>query len=588
MKTRLLIALGVVILLLGGCGDGDDDSGGELRQVPRWTTIEETLQRPVVETNPFDPAEVAVSGEFRAPSGEVITMPGFVTRAYQRRLEGGREVLTADGELQWAIRFTPPTEGRWSWRWRVETSSGVEVGHWTDFAVTAAAPGGHGFIRRSRRDPRYLELDDGQPFWAVGENLSWYDARGTFAYDEWMARLAAQGCNYIRLWMPSWAFGLEWIRRDGSGAVRETSLGNYAARLDRAWQLDYVLALAQRHGMFVMLSIQNHGAFSLTSNSEWADNPYNAANGGPLQHPQEFFTDEQALDLFKRRLRYIVARWGASPNILAWELWNEVDLAESPGLPALVAWHEDMAATLRALDPNRHLITTSTSGGALRSLYAIDAIDLAQLHFYAFEGVNAVFTDVLPPAVARLAASGKPVLIGEAGVDFRGPAETLAVDPDADGLHDIIWSGLISGSFGSGMTWWWDNVIDPENLYFHFGPLADLTRGVDFASEGFVASRPAATAGERTLSAFALQGASTILVWVKNPNHQYFAPDPSTVEGAVMVLDAVPPGTWEATWLDTRSGLTLPGGAVDAAAGRVMLAAPTFTRDVALRMVRRP
>jgi hypothetical protein len=101
--------------------------------------------------------------------------------------------------------------------------------------------------------------------------------------------------------MPSWAFGLEWITRGTDGSVSSSTLGNYGARLDRAWQLDYVIELARQHGIMVMLSIQNHGPFSLTSNPEWNDNPYNAANGGPLQSPRDFFTSDEAQQLFKRR-----------------------------------------------------------------------------------------------------------------------------------------------------------------------------------------------------------------------------------------------------------------------------------------------
>ena len=43
-----------------------------------------------------------------------------------------------------------------------------------------------GFLRVSRRDPRQLAYDDGSSYFAVGENLSWYDARGTYAYDAWL------------------------------------------------------------------------------------------------------------------------------------------------------------------------------------------------------------------------------------------------------------------------------------------------------------------------------------------------------------------------------------------------------------------
>jgi hypothetical protein len=36
--------------------------------------------------------------------------------------------------------------------------------------------------------------------------------------------------------------------------------------------------------------------------------------------------------------------WGYSPNLLAWELWNESDLAEQPPtIDPVVDWHREMA-----------------------------------------------------------------------------------------------------------------------------------------------------------------------------------------------------------------------------------------------------
>ena len=176
-----------------------------------------------------------------------------------------------------------------------------------------------GFIRRSTKDARYLVHDDGSPYFAVGENLAWYDKRGTYAYDSWLARLAAQGATYARLWMPSWAFGIEWS---------DTGLGDYTDRLDHAWQLDAVMDTAADQGIAVELSLLNHGAFSTAFDSEWASNPYNVANGGPLATPADFFTSPVARRLFEQRLRYIVARWGYTTNLLDWELWNEADLTD--------------------------------------------------------------------------------------------------------------------------------------------------------------------------------------------------------------------------------------------------------------------
>lgn len=593
-----LAALATLAVAIVGCGGAP--SGGTTTL--QWERFEATLDLPVAAGNPFDPAQADVVGEFVSPSGQTYRTPGFVTRDYARELVAGSEKLTPQGDLRWKLRFTPTEAGDWRWRWSMTTPEGTETSDWQRFTVAGQAGGGHGFLRLSPDDDRYLRFDDGTAYFAVGENLAWYDRRGTFAYDAWFARLAEQGVNYVRLWMPSWAFGLEWIERSAGGEVGSSTLGNYEERLDRAWQLDYVLELAKRHGIYVMLSLQNHGGFSLRVNSEWQDNPYNAANGGPLASPREFFTNDEARELFKRRLRYIVARWGYSPNILAWELWNEVDLAEQPAADALLDWHREMARELRHLDPYDHLISTSIGGDwALavlsgRDLRAVDSpffrlwelpeIDFAQVHIYSAGGAPLNFSDSLPQIAANLRRFAKPVLVAEAGVDFRGPSETIAADPEGDGFHDILWSGFFAEAFGTGMSWWWDNVIDPQDWYFHFGAVAAFVSGVAFDREGFRSGSAAARAPGRDLRAFSLVGETTALVWVKNAGHQWFSPDRSKVTDATLSLVDLPAGAWRARWMDTRSGKVLADAKVDATGEAIELPVPAFARDVALRLER--
>ncbi|MFX8984415.1 hypothetical protein ABTN17_20810, partial [Acinetobacter baumannii] len=65
----------------------------------------------------------------------------------------------------------------------------------------------------------------------------------------------------------------------------------------------------------------HHGPWSTTVNSNWKENPLNAANGGWLKQPEQFFTDDRAKRLARSWIRYAVARWGASPSVMAWELF---------------------------------------------------------------------------------------------------------------------------------------------------------------------------------------------------------------------------------------------------------------------------
>jgi hypothetical protein len=545
--------------------------------------------------NPFDPAQIDVVVRFTGPGASTWDIPGFFGRAYERRLDNGAERLSPIDEGRWLARFTPPLAGRWQWTASVRVGTAVAVTTATGEFACEADPASRGVLRRSTADPRYLAWEDGTAHVSIGENLCWYDARGTFAYDDWLTKLEAHHANWIRLWMPSWAFGLEWIRRTPDGAVAESTLGNYAGRLDRAWQLDYVLEAARRRNMVVMIAIQNHGAFSLTANSEWADNPYNEANGGPLSRPHELYTDPAARELFARRLRYIVARWGYAANVI-WEFWNEVDLADAQPAEDVIEWHAAMGGLLRQLDPSDHLITTSVAlqlggGGMLNPqwvpLWNLPEIDMTQIHLYALGTLAPVdFSTVVPLMTGGLhEATGKPVLLGEAGVDFRGPVETLAADPQHRGLHELIWSGLFAGGSGTGMTWWWDNVIDPQDQYGQLDGIWRLTAGVAWDHEQFDVDPAGVTVAAPGLSlrALPLIGRSTALVWIRNANHTWYQPDLTAVTGATLTIRDPQADRWAITWIEPQSGAILSESST-APHGAVRLDVPTFAGEIAVRI----
>jgi hypothetical protein len=572
-------------VLVGACrGGGDGREGGDrspttapaaVDRVQQWSRFEAPVEVVPAPANPFDPGAVDVQAVFRAPGGSEVRVPAFWFQDHRRDLVAGREELEPVGTPGFRVRFTPPRPGRWEW-WSEVTRAGNRTVSARRVLEVEPAPS-PGFVRVSRADERYLAFDDGSPYFAVGENLAWYDDRGTFAYDEWLARLAEQRVNFIRVWMASWGFGIEW---------KDTRLGDYTKRLDRAWQLDYVLEAAARHGIYVELVLLNHGAFSTTFNSEWAENPYNRANGGMLAQPGDFFTNAAAQRLFERRVRYVVARWGWSRHILAWELWNEVDLTDGYDSAAVARWHRRMAGVLRAADPNDHLVSSSHAVFANDpTVWRDGALDFTQLHFYSRFGPGPpLFPDLASTVVTftreRLAATRKPVLFAELGVDSRGPDETRAADPEGVGVHLGLWAGLVSGGFGTAMPWWWDNVIAPDGdrYYPMFGAVARFVDGVRFDAEHLAPVDVAAQAQARPVTAYALRGDATLLVWLKDAAFGWESPARTQIRDATVRMPGS--GQWCGRWYDTRAGAWR---AEFRAAGGARIASPGFSGDVALR-----
>ncbi|MEW6271183.1 MAG: hypothetical protein AB1689_18020 [Thermodesulfobacteriota bacterium] len=170
--------------------------------------------------NPFDPDEMRVQLELRDPSGRTTAVDAYWFQDFERALAGNREVLTPRGDPYWKAACTPTEPGPWRWRWTVATPAASRSTQWHELSVSSR-PAGPGFLRVSPRDPRYLVHDDGTPYFAIGENLAWYDRRGTHAYDDWLDELAAQGATWIRVWMPEHGMGIE---------AEDTGLGDYTCR----------------------------------------------------------------------------------------------------------------------------------------------------------------------------------------------------------------------------------------------------------------------------------------------------------------------------------------------------------------------
>ncbi|HPA18263.1 MAG TPA: DUF5060 domain-containing protein [Verrucomicrobiae bacterium] len=461
--------------------------------VPRFGKWEIAFDVSGTWENPYDPEEIDVTAEFTSASGKVAVVPGFFYQGFQNRYEGDdskRPILDEVGAPCWKARFSPVEVGPYSCVVRArapKAGSGAvaESGRLTFRCVESGAPG---FIRVCQRNKRYFEFDDQRPFFSVGQNLQ----------NDWPvyrhSRLLAEGgancvrawtfCHYTWLeWTP--ASGVKWAK-PGDWILSYGGAGKYNQRI--AWIADRCLEQWGRDGIRVMLCLGNGtGGGELSKGGgygSWDGHPYNVANGGFLDDPKKFWTDASARKLYKQRLRYIAARYGYSANIWAWEFWNELGEAT----PEIAAWHREMTEYLRGVDPNGHLMTSSTwqwVPGRFAAVWDLDGMGFTQSHIYA----------PLPAMVGRigahLAAWAKPHIVGEGG----GPAtdavggedahKDAATDPDGIDFHNSLWAPVMLGAGGTTLPWWWRQRIEPRNLFPQYRAIANFVRDVPWATRAF-------------------------------------------------------------------------------------------------------
>ncbi|HEY4988348.1 MAG TPA: cellulase family glycosylhydrolase [Opitutaceae bacterium] len=372
--------------------------------------------------------------EVTTPGGPKLTLPAYY----------------ADGGL-YAVRARPDEIGSYSFGAVSETTLGV---HRTDVIVSLVTPAVVQNTAKTRlpsilidpKEPRKFVRTDGLPYMPVGANLAWAPdgASDTLAYYRTaFPAFAKANLNWMRIWMAHWdGLNLDWLpARMGPSP----SPGALSEDVAQTW--DKLLEAAEDNGVYVQLVLQHHGQYSTANDSNWAENPWNAGNpGGFLKSPEGFFTDANARILTLVKYRYIIARWGWSPAIVAWELFNEVHWTDSfrHGHEDDVArWHADVAKYIRLVDVYGHLITTSTEN--LRSpIYA--KMDYFQPHLYAANMLAAPRAFEVP-----YASLDRPAFYGEEGDDH----EPVSAEVKKAGLNILppVWASIMGEGAYAAQPW---------------------------------------------------------------------------------------------------------------------------------------
>ena len=492
--TRVLVAW---VLFAAGCAQagGKPPGAQEARirpsadQVGQYDRLELTIELPGgTFANPFDPNEVDLQGIFHCPSGKTVVVPAYYYLPYARSPgEGGGEVLTRAGEGRFAVRFAGREVGAHRYEVVQRTAAGTQQLGSGRFTVVPSKR--TGYVRIDANSHRYFKLDSGHPYFAIGENMCWPIYGGTEDYDEWLPKLASHGGNYIRLVLSG-----EWNLLALEHLPLEAGDEAWVGRYDQvaAWRVDYILDLANQLGVKAMVDVEPSHSLYVGDYGSWESSSYNAENGGPREQPWEFWTDADAKRLFKRRLRYLVARYGYQSSVLSWELFSEAEgaawgkIGYSPEVVA--AWYQEMAQYLRGLDPWGHLITASSARKEGEPLVdALAEMDYVQSHAYGTHDVAGMISGYCRQ---KTEAYGKPHYVGEFGTDTEG--EGNLSDPEGINLHNGLWSSMLSRSAGTAMIWWHDWYVDGQDLYDVFQPVAAFAADVDWVTENYDYADPVA------------------------------------------------------------------------------------------------
>lgn len=337
----------------------------------------DTLSNPLQnELNPFDPEDIDIMAHFWHFDGQNWVQfgvsprkrPGFfVPHAFKRVADTSPaysnvdsnnvsweiDTTQADNQYRFRVRFTPREIGKWRYNFEIKVGDRLSIST-RSRDIYCDSSNAYDFVRL---DPAsgFLKVED-SIFFPIGHNLRYPDegsvgyghiqgsenkkrvsATGYAEFQDRMDSLRSYGANYFRTLLCPWSTEIEFER-----------LGDYSDRMTNAWELDSILGKARQLGLRIHLNLQLHYPFELpdrfghkvwdwgiASDYPWSDScigigapldtRYCYYDSASVPTPKEFLTNPQAKTHYKNRLRYIIARWGYSPDIAVLELFSEIN-----------------------------------------------------------------------------------------------------------------------------------------------------------------------------------------------------------------------------------------------------------------------
>jgi hypothetical protein len=349
--------------------------------------------------NPYLEEDVSLNMVLRTPSGKRLILP-----CYYESGESGKEQL-------WKARFAPQEKGKYEYIFEFSKAGSV-VNRSKEGEFTSSPSNRNGFLHP--KNNWEFEFDNGKPFRGIGENICWESRKNDdskffkalheqpkYNYEYMLPALAAHGGNFYRTWMSGFNLPLDWHRNFNSTRYEASDAYYNPSAIKK---MDRMFTLCDSLGLYVMLTM--------------GPGNYSTRDGGFSPSTQDFFVNPKSKTRYKNRLRYLVARWGYSTSVGAWEFFNEVDNVQFNGrkvpiqADSIVTWHDEMSTYLKSIDPYNHLVTTSISHRDLKGLNSLAHMDFNQKHIYKN-------TTSLPKAISDYERDfKKPYVIGEFGYEW--------------------------------------------------------------------------------------------------------------------------------------------------------------------------
>jgi hypothetical protein len=482
--------------------------------------------------NPFDPSQLNISANFmhvetdksfRQTNGDKkITIieraafyyEEFITKNDNPRLKHGYWEKDTTS-FNFRIRFSPDKIGWWTCTINIFANN--ELLHTLPSFEFLCIPGNSdGFITGISKNKRLLQFENGINFFGIGQNIPIADIPNPIIQEGlgrtreqpplgyelqrgYIAELAENGGNLVRILHGEWADALEWEK-----------LNDYSMNMNFAWEFDQTVNLCRDKNVYILWLQQMHTAFMAKNPYHndalaWPMNPYHVYL--KLEKPEDFFRSEEAMLHYKNKLRYMLSRWGYSRMICGIQPMSELNemaanITDSPAHHPYFTdstFRNDVAKWF--LKIKNYIQTELEYPFLVGSCYTGDVgahvvndpvmqiADFNDYHPYAqdrnrnlggrFGGIN------ITPGYGLFKRFEKPVIQAEIGT---WDTEYLQECHENE-FHNDLWATVFMGGWAGGLHWhnWEDNF--KMSLRKNFNGLHHFLKNVDFTEVEWMPNR---------------------------------------------------------------------------------------------------
>lgn len=336
-----------------------------------YTSDPGNLDRPH-DLNPYADDSLLLTVRLTNPLGVESTRWGFYMKQGKWSGSSGQAKPMEDTTSTlnpYAVHFriTPDMEGPWEFEVRIEaphttTVTGVPLAalHYTGYSFVCDPPleDNHGYLQVNQNNRRVLQFEDGTPYFGLGVNMDggrrtlgyWWDYyRHDFRkMKESMGQLSDVGGNFMRIMLLERFLAPEWMNLGVYDAYLATSpcepdqgVPNMPGNGQfESWVFDSLLFLAREKDIYLQVCLEANSPTIGAEGYGWGNHPYvrqfleprrDTASG--LYDVKEYFytgadsanTESGVFYYWKRRYKYMLARWGWSVNLAVLEPFNEID-----------------------------------------------------------------------------------------------------------------------------------------------------------------------------------------------------------------------------------------------------------------------